>query len=161
MHISCYSSMQQEHTEHNNLYLRYMASVTHRLKFVDVFSLLQTHRHTHSHAHTHSLTHSLTLSLTYSLTHSLTHSLNHSFTHSFTHSKTGGPLMSTCFVADVDECLSSLDDCHLDAFCTNTIGSYNCTCNKGYEGNGRTCTDVNECVTGTHNCHHQDRKSVV
>ena len=23
--------------------------------------------------------------------------------------------------------------------CTDTIGSYNCTCNSGYEGNGFTC----------------------
>ena len=92
VHISCYSSMRQEHTEHNNLYLRYMASVTHRLKFVDVFSSLQTHRHTLTHSRIHSLTHSLT----YSLTRSLTHSVIQSFTHSSTHWKTGGPLMSTC-----------------------------------------------------------------
>ena len=43
------------------------------------------------------------------------------------------------FVPDIDEC-SSENDCHVNATCTNTLGSYNCTCNKGYEGDGRNCS---------------------
>ncbi|EDQ84742.1 uncharacterized protein MONBRDRAFT_34543 [Monosiga brevicollis MX1] len=42
---------------------------------------------------------------------------------------------------DVDECALSEDDCNPlgRATCTNTLGSYNCTCNAGFIGDGRTC----------------------
>ena len=42
---------------------------------------------------------------------------------------------------DIDECATNTDDC-ADApsgTCTNTIGSYICTCNPGYTGNGKIC----------------------
>jgi hypothetical protein len=42
---------------------------------------------------------------------------------------------------DIDECLQNTDDC-ADApsgTCNNTIGSYICTCNPGYTGDGKTC----------------------
>ena len=41
---------------------------------------------------------------------------------------------------DIDECATSLFECDEDAECINTIGSYNCTCNSGYTGDGRVCT---------------------
>ena len=44
------------------------------------------------------------------------------------------------FAADVNECHSSPSDCHVNAQCTNAIGSYRCTCNPGYTGNGKTCS---------------------
>ncbi|XP_068683338.1 uncharacterized protein [Montipora foliosa] len=44
---------------------------------------------------------------------------------------------------DIDEC-SSENNCHVNANCTNTLGSYNCTCKKGYEGDGRNCS-VKDC----------------
>ena len=36
----------------------------------------------------------------------------------------------------IDEC-SLENDCHLDATCNNTKGSYDCTCKDGFEGYGR------------------------
>ncbi|CAL4062050.1 unnamed protein product, partial [Meganyctiphanes norvegica] len=56
---------------------------------------------------------------------------------------------ATC--PDVDECLLGLHDCHPNATCTNTPGNFNCTCNRGFKGNGhntceRTCYD--ECIHG-------------
>ena len=39
-----------------------------------------------------------------------------------------------------------------NAKCTNTVGSYTCECLSGYVGSGRTCSDINECSTKTHNC---------
>ena len=36
-------------------------------------------------------------------------------------------------VPDIDEC-SSENNCQVNATCTNTVGSYNCTCQKGYGG---------------------------
>ena len=39
---------------------------------------------------------------------------------------------------DSDECQSS--PCHSNATCNNTNGSFICTCNSGYSGDGFTCT---------------------
>ena len=41
--------------------------------------------------------------------------------------------------SDIDEC-SSANECHLDTTCTNTNGSYNCTCKDGFKGDGKNCT---------------------
>ena len=46
-------------------------------------------------------------------------------------------LFSPC--ADIDECECGTHDCDENAICTNTIGSYDCTCREGYIGDGRTC----------------------
>ena len=44
-----------------------------------------------------------------------------------------------CLHADVNECDEGTDLCDSNADCTNTIGSYECTCTVGYSGNGNTC----------------------
>ena len=50
---------------------------------------------------------------------------------------------------DIDECEdSALHDCHEDAHCKNTVGSWNCTCKVGHDGNGQYCHDVDECKSG-------------
>ena len=41
--------------------------------------------------------------------------------------------------SDIDECSKGSHNCSADAVCNNTKGSYNCTCNPGYSGGGRTC----------------------
>ena len=47
---------------------------------------------------------------------------------------------------DTDECRNAGDNsCSPNAFCENTVGSYNCVCNEGFAGDGRTCEDMNEC----------------
>ncbi|PAA78299.1 hypothetical protein BOX15_Mlig002447g2 [Macrostomum lignano] len=52
---------------------------------------------------------------------------------------------------DVNECDSK--PCGLYGNCTNTPGSYKCTCIDGFQGNGRDdCTDVNECLSGAAKC---------
>ena len=60
---------------------------------------------------------------------------------------------SFCFLLDFNECVHDGHDCHPNATCDNYHGSYFCHCNKGYEGNGKNCTNVDECDTNTHNCH--------
>ena len=46
-------------------------------------------------------------------------------------------LMST----DIDECESSQSLCAQNATCVNLPGSYTCTCNHGFTGNGTdSCT---------------------
>ncbi|CAB4007669.1 fibrillin-2-like isoform X48, partial [Paramuricea clavata] len=47
---------------------------------------------------------------------------------------------------DIDECAQS--PCAVGrATCQNTFGSFNCTCNTGYTGNGSVCANINECLT--------------
>lgn len=48
--------------------------------------------------------------------------------------------ISCVYPLDKDECTYDLDNCHADALCTNTKGSFNCTCLRGYEGDGIKCT---------------------
>ncbi|XP_022806396.1 adhesion G protein-coupled receptor E1-like [Stylophora pistillata] len=47
---------------------------------------------------------------------------------------------------DVDECSRNLDACHAKATCSNTIGSYRCTCMQGLRGDGRlNCQKMQPC----------------
>ena len=41
---------------------------------------------------------------------------------------------------DIPECEREIDDCDPNATCTNTFGSYVCTCNTGFTGDGVICT---------------------
>ena len=48
-------------------------------------------------------------------------------------------------LVDIDECDLGTHNCDVNANCTDTDGSFNCTCNQGYTGDGVNCT----CVNGT------------
>ena len=41
---------------------------------------------------------------------------------------------------DVDECITGNHDCDVNANCINTVGGHNCTCKKGFAGDGRSCS---------------------
>ena len=46
-------------------------------------------------------------------------------------------------------------DCHIHAKCENIVGaaeSFTCSCDEGYDGDGKTCADIDECNDGSHNC---------
>ena len=47
-----------------------------------------------------------------------------------------------CNLLDIDECAEGTDDCDDDtrAVCTNTNGSYTCTCKSGFSGSGASGT---------------------
>ena len=40
---------------------------------------------------------------------------------------------------DIDECLADSSPCDENADCTNTEGSYICSCKQGFDGDGSTC----------------------
>ena len=46
------------------------------------------------------------------------------------------PLIST----DINECTSGSAECHDNATCSNIDGSYQCTCDTGFSGDGFNCT---------------------
>ena len=39
-------------------------------------------------------------------------------------------------VIDINECSAGGNNCDPNAECTNTLGSFTCTCNQGYSGDG-------------------------
>jgi len=42
--------------------------------------------------------------------------------------------------ADINKCeVDDLNNCHENAQCTDTEGSYSCSCNPGYTGDGVSC----------------------
>ena len=43
-------------------------------------------------------------------------------------------------ITDNDECFLGTDNCHQFSQCHNTMGSFSCSCQAGYEGDG-----VSEC----------------
>ena len=43
---------------------------------------------------------------------------------------------------DFDECSLEPSPCDENADCTNTDGSYSCTCKQGFTGNGSICEGV-------------------
>ena len=41
---------------------------------------------------------------------------------------------------DINECDNGQNDCDSNAICSNSIGSYSCTCDTGYDGDGIHCS---------------------
>jgi hypothetical protein len=48
---------------------------------------------------------------------------------------------------DIDECKdeTQVNNCNRYATCVNTYGSYMCSCEPGFTGNGSQCEDIDEC----------------
>ena len=53
-----------------------------------------------------------------------------------------------------DYCISKENNtCHTEATCTMTgAETYNCACNNGYSGSGTSCSNIDECTLGSHDC---------
>ena len=48
--------------------------------------------------------------------------------------------ISICLFTDEDECQNGTHNCDVNAKCSNTIGSFTCTCLPGYSGDGVQCS---------------------
>ena len=48
---------------------------------------------------------------------------------------------SVCFL-DINECARDTDDCDSNALCANNPGSFTCTCDYGFRGDGKSCTGM-------------------
>ena len=44
-----------------------------------------------------------------------------------------------CLHTEWDECSRGVADCGINAVCSDTPDSYNCSCAAGYQGDGYTC----------------------
>ena len=42
--------------------------------------------------------------------------------------------------SDIDECSEGMDNCAVEAECTDTDGSFDCSCNAGFTGSGVNCS---------------------
>jgi hypothetical protein len=45
-----------------------------------------------------------------------------------------------------------LNSCDSNALCTNTVWDYTCACDAGYEWDGNSCSNIDECATGVDLC---------
>ena len=56
------------------------------------------------------------------------------------------------WLADIDECSTGASLCN--QLCTNTDGSYECSCEGGFMllDDGVTCVEINECTMNTDDC---------
>ncbi len=53
---------------------------------------------------------------------------------------------------DVNECAQPTSPCSANATCSNSVGSYACACNSGFQGTGAVCDDIDECQINSGGC---------
>ena len=47
-----------------------------------------------------------------------------------------------CMYTDRNECEEDPGPCHRNSICSNSVGSFECTCEPGFTGDGVTCDGV-------------------
>ena len=50
------------------------------------------------------------------------------------------------YFLDLDECTTGSHSCDVNSVCQNTVGSYKCSCNAGYTGDGKSCNGIYDTV---------------
>eukprot|EP00933_Yihiella_yeosuensis_P070771 TRINITY_DN78936_c0_g1_i1.p1 TRINITY_DN78936_c0_g1~~TRINITY_DN78936_c0_g1_i1.p1 ORF type:complete len:1155 (+),score=147.67 TRINITY_DN78936_c0_g1_i1:493-3465(+) len=59
---------------------------------------------------------------------------------------------NTISCSNVDECANGTHNCHANATCADSFGSFSCSCNKGLVGDGLSCNSYDMCMFKTDNC---------
>ena len=49
-------------------------------------------------------------------------------------------MMYSIFYIDINECVQQTHTCDINATCQDTEGSFLCSCNVGFAGNGNNCS---------------------
>ena len=52
-------------------------------------------------------------------------------------------------IVDIGEC-GGVNRCHGNAACSSTVGSYACTCNPGFTGDGENCTGEEQATSNNY-----------
>lgn len=52
--------------------------------------------------------------------------------------------MDVFLISDEDECQLEKHNCHENANCINRLGSFDCSCNNGFSGDGHDCTGIKD-----------------
>ena len=60
-------------------------------------------------------------------------------------------VLNSCCV-DMDECSAKETPCGKNSRCTNSAGSFFCSCLRGYVGDGKTCKGMESRVTINLSC---------
>ena len=63
---------------------------------------------------------------------------------------TGSEICTNHICGELGDPCSTVDCGH--GSCVNNSGTTSCSCNTGYQANGLTCVDIDECANNTHNC---------
>uniref|UniRef100_A0A8C5FYD6 EGF-like domain-containing protein n=1 Tax=Gouania willdenowi TaxID=441366 RepID=A0A8C5FYD6_GOUWI len=64
------------------------------------------------------------------------------------------PLSTTGSEQHSNECAVGDHGCDANARCGNIIGSYFCQCYQGFNGDGHSCFDIDECIVSNGLCEH-------
>ena len=60
-------------------------------------------------------------------------------------------LIVNLFIDLIDECATSLHNCHANAVCTDLENGFTCACSPAYAGDGRTCIRMTSELRSSYN----------
>ena len=106
----------------------YIRTYVHTYIHAYIHTCIHTHIHTYTHTYIHQVYRSVCIKINSIKSHNVYPCLQSDF-------------ISFCIVLlDINECENGNHDCNENATCVNTAGHFKCSCNKGFSGDGKTCS---------------------